>query len=122
MQLAGRVRAAATAPAQRRDLRRLWLSGAHTKRIHKATPTSGGLMKFAKVTLQCLGCKAPLQGSATSLCQNCKGREVEHYYTRLQTVAECESIFNRLWTQCQRCQGDLHKDVLCASMLRVPSL
>lgn len=24
-------------------------------------------------------------------------------------------MFNRLWTQCQRCQGDMHKDVLCTS-------
>lgn len=23
--------------------------------------------------------------------------------------------FSRLWTQCQRCQGSLHQDVLCSS-------
>jgi DNA polymerase delta subunit 1 len=28
---------------------------------------------------------------------------------------EIESRFARLWTQCQRCQGSLHQDVLCTS-------
>lgn len=27
----------------------------------------------------------------------------------------CERSFNSLWTQCQRCQGDMHKDVLCTA-------
>ena len=26
-----------------------------------------------------------------------------------------EEKFSRLWTQCQRCQGSLHQDVLCTS-------
>jgi DNA polymerase delta subunit 1 len=26
-----------------------------------------------------------------------------------------ERKFNSLWTQCQRCQGSLHQDVLCTS-------
>ena len=30
-------------------------------------------------------------------------------------VNEMQETFSRLWTQCQRCQGDLHKDVLCTS-------
>jgi len=91
------------------------LKGDHTRKIHKATPTTGGLMKFAKVTLQCLGCKSVLSGGETALCANCRPKEVEHYYSKLQAVTECESLFSRLWTQCQRCQGDLHKDVLCTS-------
>ena len=39
-----------------------------------ATPSSGsgGIMKFAKVKLGCMSCKAPLASRETSLCGNCK--------------------------------------------------
>jgi DNA polymerase delta subunit 1 len=30
-------------------------------------------------------------------------------------VTVLEQRFNRLWSQCQRCQGSLHQDVLCTS-------
>lgn len=28
-----------------------------------------------------------------------------------------EERFSRLWTQCQRCQGSLHEDVLCTKYI-----
>lgn len=34
--------------------------------------TSGGIMKFAKVRLSCLGCKSPLADGETSLCKHCR--------------------------------------------------
>ncbi|KAF7794322.1 hypothetical protein EIP86_005456 [Pleurotus ostreatoroseus] len=37
------------------------LSGDHTRTIQIATPTVGGLMKFAVKTVTCLGCKTPLK-------------------------------------------------------------
>lgn len=36
------------------------LSGEHTRTVIIAAPTTGGLMKFAKKTASCLGCKVPL--------------------------------------------------------------
>ena len=30
-------------------------------------------------------------------------------------VNELQQAFSVLWTQCQRCQGSLHTDVLCTS-------
>lgn len=39
------------------------VSGDHTRTIQIATPTVGGLMKFAKKTATCLGCKTPLKGT-----------------------------------------------------------
>ncbi|KAF7239738.1 DNA polymerase delta catalytic subunit [Varanus komodoensis] len=39
-------------------------------------------------------------------------------HTRCKTVTHLSSLeekFSRLWTQCQRCQGSLHEDVLCTS-------
>ena len=38
------------------------VSGDHTRTIQIATPTVGGLMKFAVKTVTCLGCKTPLRG------------------------------------------------------------
>ena len=32
----------------------------------------------------------------------------------MHEVRELESVFAAAWTQCQRCQGSLHQDVLCA--------
>ena len=39
------------------------LAGDHTRTIQIATPTVGGLMKFAVKTATCLGCKTPLKSS-----------------------------------------------------------
>ena len=33
----------------------------------------------------------------------------------LGSVNELEAQFGGLWSQCQRCQGSLHQDVLCTS-------
>ena len=42
------------------------VSGDHTRTIQIATPTVGGLMKFAVKTVTCLGCKTPLRGKEIS--------------------------------------------------------
>ncbi|KAF8328374.1 delta DNA polymerase [Cantharellus anzutake] len=96
------------------------LSGDHTRTIQIATPTVGGLMKFAVKTVTCLGCKTPLtpknsvaQGAA--VCNNCRPRLGELYQKQLAQASSTQVAFARLWTQCQRCQGSLHQDVLCTS-------
>ncbi|KJA15253.1 hypothetical protein HYPSUDRAFT_172822 [Hypholoma sublateritium FD-334 SS-4] len=93
------------------------LSGDHTRSIQIATPTVGGLMKFAVKTVTCLGCKTPLRGKELSgaLCKNCKPRMQELYQKQITTTSALQVRFSRLWTQCQRCQGSLHQDVLCTS-------
>ena len=50
-----------------------------------------------------------------SLCKNCLNDESQHLRKALASVNNLEGDFNRLWTQCQRCQGSLHQDVLCTS-------
>lgn len=46
------------------------VSGDHTRTIQIATPTVGGLMKYAVKTVTCLGCKTPLRpnNSVKSKC------------------------------------------------------
>ncbi|XP_071914321.1 DNA polymerase delta catalytic subunit-like isoform X1 [Coffea arabica] len=91
------------------------LQGSHTRSISISTPSTGGIMKFAKKQLTCIGCKALISNTDHTLCSNCKGREAELYCKSVANVSELEKLFGRLWTQCQECQGSLHQDVLCTS-------
>ncbi|KAJ7281884.1 DNA polymerase family B-domain-containing protein [Mycena rebaudengoi] len=95
------------------------LSGDHTRTIQIATPTVGGLMRFAVKTVTCLGCKTPLRANNSvkngALCKDCKPRMGELYQRQISTTSASQVRFSRLWTQCQRCQGSLHQDVLCTS-------
>ncbi|KAG7443660.1 uncharacterized protein BT62DRAFT_988235 [Guyanagaster necrorhizus] len=95
------------------------LSGDHTRTIQIATPTVGGLMKFAVKTATCLGCKTQLRKSNSitngAVCNNCRPRIGELYQKQVSASSEMQVRFSRLWTQCQRCQGSLHQDVLCTS-------
>lgn len=94
------------------------LAGAHTRSINVAAPTTGGLMKFAKKTATCMGCKKPLPGpadAAGAVCENCRPRFGELYTKTLTRSSELEVRFGRLWTQCQRCQGSMHCEVICSS-------
>ena len=94
------------------------LHGAHTLKVSKPTPKArkGGIMMFAKKKLQCLGCRTPISsGSNDVLCKYCKPKEATIYSEQLLKVHKLEEKFSRLWTQCQRCQGSLHDDILCTN-------
>lgn len=114
------------------------VSGDHTRTIQIATPTVGGLMKFAVKATTCLGCKTVLkptnsvpsktllyQGESFLLCsammldgvvcKNCRPRIGEFYQKQTASTSALQVSYSRLWTQCQRCQGSLHQDVLCTS-------
>jgi hypothetical protein len=89
------------------------VSGDHTRTIQIATPTVGGLMKFAVKTVTCLGCKTPLKPTNSvkggAVCNNCRPRISELYQRQVDITSEQQVRFARLWTQCQRCQGSLHQ-------------
>ncbi|KAF2838273.1 DNA polymerase delta subunit 1 [Patellaria atrata CBS 101060] len=94
------------------------LKGEHTRSISLAAPTMGGLMKFTKKTNTCMGCKKPLNGALekdNAVCKDCRPRFGELYQKSLGRVAAMEVRFSRLWTQCQRCQGSMHSQVICSS-------
>ena len=94
------------------------LTGEHTRSIQVAAPTMGGLMKFAKKTETCMGCKKPLvkpSEKGGAVCEDDRDRFGELYQKTLGKVAELEVRFARLWTQCQRCQGSMHNEVICSS-------
>ena len=94
------------------------LTGDHTRAVSIAAPTMGGLMKFAKKTQTCMGCKKPLTKAEEkdgAVCENCRPRIGELYTKTLTKVSELEVRFSRLWTQCQRCRGSIHCEVICSS-------
>lgn len=94
------------------------LTGEHTRSVSIAAPSLGGLMKFAKKTATCMGCKTPLttpQEKEGAVCENCRPRIGELYQKTLHKVSDLEVRFGRLWTQCQRCQGSMHCEVICSS-------
>ncbi|KAJ5083557.1 DNA polymerase delta catalytic subunit [Penicillium angulare] len=94
------------------------LNGDHTRSISVAAPSVGGLMKFTKRTQTCMGCKKPLSSKdndAGAVCSDCRPRLGELYGKSLERASDLEIRFGRLWTQCQRCQGSLHCEVICSS-------
>lgn len=62
------------------------------------------------------GCgQAPPPDFSRALCKACLPRGAEVYSRALSSSNALERQFARLWSQCQRCQGSLHDDVLCTS-------
>ncbi|XP_072444842.1 DNA polymerase delta catalytic subunit isoform X2 [Chiloscyllium punctatum] len=90
------------------------LKGEHTRCKTVLTSKVGGLMAFAKKRSTCIGCKAVLNDNG-AVCSYCKCRQSELYQKEVSQLKLLEEKFSRLWTQCQRCQGSLHEDVLCTS-------
>ncbi|KAL7749935.1 DNA-directed DNA polymerase delta [Sorochytrium milnesiophthora] len=91
------------------------LHGDHTRSVQVVAPTNVGLMKFAVKKLTCLGCKTPLKQGERAVCAQCQEKTGDYYHRQIEKVNQLEVKFARLWTQCQRCQGSLHQDVICTS-------
>lgn len=91
-------------------------SGDHTRSIFVPTPTarSGGMMRFTRVALSCLGCKSAIPSGA--LCKHCAPREAEIYARLLGRSRSLEAAFASLWTECQRCMGSVCQEVLCSNV------
>ncbi|GME80995.1 unnamed protein product [Ambrosiozyma monospora] len=90
------------------------LNGSHTRTVTVAAAKTGGLMKFAKKANTCKNCKATIKQGET-LCKNCKSQSGELYGRELAKMNSLEVKFSKLWTECQRCQGSLHQEVLCSN-------
>eukprot|EP00472_Partenskyella_glossopodia_P012617 CAMPEP_0197539516 /NCGR_PEP_ID=MMETSP1318-20131121/63041_1 /TAXON_ID=552666 /ORGANISM="Partenskyella glossopodia, Strain RCC365" /LENGTH=267 /DNA_ID=CAMNT_0043098261 /DNA_START=55 /DNA_END=855 /DNA_ORIENTATION=- len=90
--------------------------GDHTRKIKLGRASSGlGMMKFAVKTEKCLNCKVPLKKGRKTICKHCEPMLSTIYHKKLTMVRQKEELFNKLWTQCQRCSGSLHQDVLCSN-------
>lgn len=88
-------------------------NGDHTRSISLVTPKTGGMLKFTKVQLTCLGCKTAIKSGA--ICKYCVEKEAEIYSKHLESVTSLEKEYSSLWTECQRCMGEICRDVLCSN-------
>ncbi|XP_021937264.1 DNA polymerase delta catalytic subunit isoform X2 [Zootermopsis nevadensis] len=91
------------------------LRGDHTRTKAVVTSRVGALSAFTRRKETCLGCKAVLSEDGIPLCKHCAPDEARLYQQELARFTTLEDRFCRLWTQCQRCQGSLHEEVLCTS-------
>ena len=57
----------------------------------------------------------PLDRDTDAVCKHCKPKESAIYQKQINQFSLLEEKFARLWTQCQRCTGSLHEEVLCTS-------
>lgn len=81
----------------------------------KPTPkNTAGIMAFAKKKKTCLRCRVPLPAGFPTLCKHCLPHEAEVYAKTMAKVTEAEHKHSRLWTECQRCQGSMQRDVICS--------
>ncbi|XP_057389454.1 DNA polymerase delta catalytic subunit isoform X2 [Balaenoptera acutorostrata] len=90
------------------------LRGDHTRCKTVLTGKVGGLLAFAKRQNCCIGCRTVLSHQG-AVCKFCEARGSELYQKEVSHLNALEERFSRLWTQCQRCQGSLHEDVICTS-------
>ncbi|XP_024939550.1 DNA polymerase delta catalytic subunit isoform X2 [Cephus cinctus] len=95
----------------------LLLRGEHTRTRSVATSKVGAMAAFTMKKQTCLGCKAVLPPDLenSALCSHCQKQEADHFQYELSHARKLEEKFCRLWTECQRCQGSLHQEVLCTS-------
>ncbi|KAK5644258.1 hypothetical protein RI129_008103 [Pyrocoelia pectoralis] len=93
------------------------LRGEHTR--HKTVVTSrvGALAAFTQKKETCLGCRTVLPNncSGEALCMHCKPKESCLYQQELTHNRLLEDRFAALFTECQRCMGSLHEEILCTS-------
>lgn len=97
----------------------LLLKGDHTRTRYIATSQVGALAAFTRKKETCLGCKAvlPSDREDKAVCKHCESKEAELFHNELLAQHKLEEKFSRLWTECQRCQGSLHQEVICSKLV-----
>ena len=77
------------------------MSGDHTRTIQIATPTVGGLMKFAVKTITCLGCKTPLRATNSVKSKSCLlTSRTPRLIQPLSQMVPCVTTVDRVWLKC----------------------
>ncbi|KAF8569017.1 hypothetical protein P879_01372 [Paragonimus westermani] len=97
--------------------RSVLLNGEHTRVKAVVHSKVGQLSAFTQKRATCVGCRTllPSDRSESALCKYCEPRASEIYQKEIAQLNSTEARFARLWTECQRCQGSLHEEVICTS-------
>ncbi|VDD80869.1 unnamed protein product [Mesocestoides corti] len=93
------------------------LTGEHTLVKSVVHSKVGQLSAFTQKRASCIGCRSlPSKDNETeALCSYCQPRASEIYQKEAERLRSLEARFARLWTECQRCQGSVHEQVICTS-------
>lgn len=93
------------------------LHGDHTLTRMSTTSKVSSLSAFVQRKETCLGCKVvlPKEREKLAVCQHCETKQADFYQHEMMQQHQLEERFSRLWSECQRCQGSLHEEVLCTS-------
>ncbi|BHF57694.1 DNA polymerase delta catalytic subunit [Sparganum proliferum] len=93
------------------------LTGEHTLVKSVIHSKVGQLSAFTQKRATCIGCRSllPKDREDGALCAYCDSRVSEIYQKEITELNSLEARFARLWTECQRCQGSLHEQVICTS-------
>jgi DNA polymerase delta subunit 1 len=94
----------------------IYVAGSHTRSVTVVAPTVSAMANFAIKKMTCLSCKGPIEDkSSKAVCSNCVHLLPALYTAKVDEQEVVETKFAKLWTQCQRCQGSLHQEVICTS-------
>lgn len=90
--------------------------GNHTKSCGNSSskPSDTGLMAFIKAGRNCIRCKSTVKDKFL-LCEKCRPYAPEIYCKVLAHRNYLESMYTRIWTQCQKCQNSLTQKVICSN-------
>jgi len=89
-------------------------TGEHTRTVtQQRVGTKSGIGMFAVSMAHCLSCKAQIKEGV--VCKNCKSKEIDLYLKRLYQAKSYQEEFAKLWSECQRCHGSLHQEVICSN-------
>ncbi|TGZ65787.1 hypothetical protein CRM22_005695 [Opisthorchis felineus] len=93
------------------------LNGEHTRVKAVVHSKVGQLSAFTQKRATCVGCRTllPNDKAEAALCKYCEPRASEIYQKEIAQLNVMEGRFARLWTECQRCQGSIHEEVICTS-------
>lgn len=95
----------------------IFAEGEHTRSRSVVTSKVGALFNFMTKKAACLCCKALLKDAEKDgpLCLHCMPKKCDIYVNEIMLKGQLESTFSRLWSECQRCQGSMHEEVLCSN-------
>ncbi|CRG97181.1 DNA polymerase delta catalytic subunit, putative [Plasmodium gallinaceum] len=86
--------------------------GEHTRHKTILTSSQTALSKFLQKSIRCIGCNSSIK--KPPLCNHCKSnKEFSIYMQKIKEFKNKQNEFFQLWSECQRCQGNLHVDVIC---------
>ena len=93
------------------------LHGDHTRIKTVVTSKVGPMSMFLTKRETCLGCKSVLnkQDEKNATCSRCKSKEGLIYQQEFVNLQQLERKFASLFSECQRCQGSVHEEILCTN-------